>query len=230
MQVKLSKRLAAVAAMVLPGFVTADIGTDHGYLPAYLVMNGVSPSAIASDAKQLPLATAANLISLLALEKKINLRLGDGLSVLQPGESENIVIAGMGASTMVKILEQSPQVLDQTRRLILQPMKDSARIRIWLVKHGWKINDEDLVYEDNIFYEIIAAEPGRSILSPEEAELGPILLKKSHPLLKGLIKEKVRILELIYNSLGNSTKLEAADQKMEIKEKIDSLERVMACL
>lgn len=230
MQIKLSQRLSAIAGIIPQGFVAADIGTDHGYLPAYLVMAGISPSAIATDAKEQPLASAANLISLLAIEKKVDLRLGDGLSVLEPGEAEALVIAGMGASTMIKILEETPQVLEKIRRLILQPMRGTSKIRTWLVKHGWEIRDEELVYEDNIFYEIIAAEPGSSVLSIEEVENGPALLKKRHPLLKKFIEEKIKTLEAIYISLGKSTNSKAEEQKQDIKEKIYTLERVIACL
>jgi len=230
MQIKLSKRLTAVAGMVPPGFVMADIGTDHGYLPAYLVITGITPSAIATDAKEQPLASAANLVNLLAIEKKVDLRLGDGLSVLAPGEAKTIVVAGMGASTVVKILEETPQVLRKTSRLILQPMRDTSKIRTWLVKHGWEIIDEELVYEDNIFYEIIAAEPGNSVLSIEEVENGPVLLKKKHPLLKNFIGEKIKTLETICRSLEKSTNAKAVEQRQDIKEKINTLKRVIACL
>lgn len=230
MQIKLSPRLSAVAGMVPPGAVVADIGTDHGYLPVYLVIQGISPHAIATDVKKNPLAAAENIVSLLAIEKKVDLRLGDGLSVIMPGEANVIAIAGMGASTMMKILEQSPQVLARTGRLVLQPMRDTAKIRNWLVKHDWKIIDEELVYEDSAFYEIIAAEPGSSMLTIEEVEAGPVLIKKAHPLLKGFIEEKIRNLEAIDISLANSTKAKAKDQKRELREKVNTLKRVIACL
>jgi tRNA (adenine22-N1)-methyltransferase len=171
LQVKLSKRLASVAVMVPKGSVVADIGTDHGYLPAYLVMSRISPYVIATDVNKGPLAAAANLISLLAVGKKIDLRLGDGLTVLMPGEVETIVIAGMGASTMIKILDQTPEVLSQAKRLILQPMRNVPRLRTWLAEHQWEIKDEELIWEDEIFYEIVAADHGQSTLTQEEAQL-----------------------------------------------------------
>ncbi|MGI6686593.1 MAG: tRNA (adenine(22)-N(1))-methyltransferase [Bacillota bacterium] len=230
MDVKLSKRLSAVAAMIPQGSVVADIGTDHGYLPAYLVMSGVSPYVIATDVNTGPLAAAENLISLLAIEKKIDLRLGDGFSVLRPEEAETLVLAGMGASTMVKIFEQTPLVLSKAKRLILQPMRGTDKIRLWLSKYGWEIQDEELVYEDQIFYEIIAAEPGHSILSNEEIEIGPVLLKKKHPLLKDFLMGKIHVLKSIENSLQNSTKPKAQSQRRKINEKINTLERVILCL
>ncbi|HHT62590.1 MAG: tRNA (adenine(22)-N(1))-methyltransferase [Bacillota bacterium] len=230
MQVKLSKRLASVAVMVPKGSVVADIGTDHGYLPAYLVMSRISPYVIATDVNKGPLAAAANLISLLAVGKKIDLRLGDGLTVLMPGEVETIVIAGMGASTMIKILDQTPEVLSQAKRLILQPMRNVPRLRTWLAEHQWEIKDEELIWEDEIFYEIVAADHGQSTLTQEEAEIGPILLKKKHPLLKEYLSERIKVLKSIEVSLQNSTKPRTEIQKQDLHEKINTLERVMACL
>lgn len=216
--------------MVPHGTVTADIGTDHGYLPAYLVMSGISPLAIATDINEGPLAAAGNLISLLAIQNKVQLRLGNGLNVLMPGEADTIIMAGMGASTMIKILEQSEEVLAGTKRIIFQPMRDTGRVRTWLAGHGWKIQDEDLVLEDEIFYEILAAEPGQSSLTPEETEVGPVLFKKKHPLLKAYLQEKINVLRNIEKSLQKSLKPEAENQKQKINEKINTLERVMVCL
>ncbi|ATW28901.1 hypothetical protein DCMF_25475 [Candidatus Formimonas warabiya] len=226
----MSQRLAAVAARVPEGTVVADIGTDHGYLPAYLVMNGISPGAIAADAAEQPLAAAAQLIDLLGIHRKVDTRLGDGLQVLAPGEAETVCMAGMGSTTMINILEQAPHVLTQVRRLILQPMQGIPRMRIWLAKHGWRIIDEELVFEENTFYEIIAAEPGIMALSAEEAEVGPVLLLRSHPLLKRYLGEKITALEKIDASLCKSKSEETASKKREIGEKINMLKRVMECL
>lgn len=230
MQIKLSKRLTKIIEMITLGSTVADIGTDHGYLPVHLVINGISPRVIATDVNEQPLASAAKLVTFLVLEKKIDLRLGDGLSILVPGEVETIVIAGIGASNELKILEESPQILNSTNRLILQPMRGTPKIRAWLVKHGWRIIDEELVLEDHIFYEIIAAEKGNSVLSIDEVENGPMLLKKKHPLLKEFIKEKIETLELIDKSLEKSTNLNTKGQKQDIIEQINDLKRVITCL
>lgn len=230
MQIKLSQRLTKIAGMIPLGSTVADIGTDHGYLPVHLVINGISPRAIATDINEQPLAQAATLVALLAIEKKVELRLGDGLLILAPGEAETIVIAGIGASNVLKILEERPQVLEKTNRLIFQPMRGTPKVRAWLVEHGWEIIDEELVLEDHIFYEIIGAEKGNSVLSIDEIENGPILLKNKHPLLQSFIAEKIRTLELIYKSLGKSTSVKAESQKQDIIAQINNLRRVITCL
>ena len=90
MRIKLSNRLQAVARQIPAGLRVADVGTDHGYLPVYLVVNDIAPKVIASDRGKRPLDSARQLISLLSLENQIDVRLGDGLSVLQPDEAEVI--------------------------------------------------------------------------------------------------------------------------------------------
>ena len=90
MRIKLSNRLQAVARQIPAGLRVADVGTDHGYLPVYLVVNDIAPKVIASDRGKRPLDSARQLITLLSLENQIDVRLGDGLSVLQPDEAEVI--------------------------------------------------------------------------------------------------------------------------------------------
>lgn len=102
---QLSKRLAAVADMVTPGLVLADIGTDHAYIPIYLVEQQIIPRAIAADANRGPLARASAHIREHALEEKIETRLSDGLAAFSPEEAQSIVIAGMGGALTIRILE-----------------------------------------------------------------------------------------------------------------------------
>ncbi|MCD8397951.1 MAG: class I SAM-dependent methyltransferase [Lachnospiraceae bacterium] len=102
---QLSKRLAAVADMVTPGLVLADIGTDHAYIPIYLVERQRIPRAIAADVNRGPLARASAHIREHALENEIETRLSDGLAEFSPGEAQSIVIAGMGGALTIRILE-----------------------------------------------------------------------------------------------------------------------------
>jgi tRNA (adenine22-N1)-methyltransferase len=228
MKVKLSSRLAAVASFVPLESTVADIGTDHGYLPVHLVTSGICSQAIASDTGKKPLLAAEQLIKLLALDKKIDLRLGDGLRVLHPGEAETVCIAGMGGATIIKILEEAPAQLGTVKRLILQPMKVPPQVREWLMNHDWRIVGEEIVFEDKLFYEIIAAEPGREILSEEELEVGPVLLKTKHPMLKAFLTKKVETLEYILKSLEKSST--ETDKQTEIINKAIRLKRVIRCL
>lgn len=230
MKINLSKRLAAVAAMVPHSYAAADIGTDHGYLPAYLIIHGIIPYVVASDIAAQPLEAARHLVELLGLDRKIDLRLGDGLQVLKPEEADTICIAGMGASTIINILKESFPVLSLTRRLVLQPMNRAGRLRKWLSDHNWRIVDEEIVFEDGIYYEIMAAEPGKSLLSLSEMEIGPILLQKNHPLLKQYIDVRVCKLEDIQRSMTRSGSQRVQEKKKELEEQLIMLKKVRECL
>jgi len=174
-QVSLSPRLAAVADWVLPGEVLVDVGTDHAYLPAALVQSGVIPKAIAGDLMSGPLEAARATVVATGLTDRIDLRLGDGLGVLQPGQAACATICGIGGPLIVEILTAGP--LEGIRRLVLQPMGAEERVRQWLAASHWHIIGEQLVEDGGRIYAIIAAERGEMSLTAEDALLGPILRK-----------------------------------------------------
>ncbi|MDI6711106.1 MAG: class I SAM-dependent methyltransferase [Bacillota bacterium] len=195
----LSPRLAAVAAMVPPGRVVADVGTDHALLPIHLVREGISPRAVAVEKAAGPLAAARRAVAAAGLAERIALREGDGLAPLAPGEATVLVLAGMGGSTMAGILEAGPDVVAAAERLILQPMDYPAAVRRWLADHGWVPVDEQLAADAGRIYQVIGAERGDGRpLTPLELEVGPLLLEQGHPLLReylaGLAQKYARIL------------------------------------
>ena len=115
-EVKLSKRLERIASFVQPGSRVADIGTDHGYVPIWLVQKGVCPSALAMDVRKGPLERAEEHVEEVGLSGKIELRLSDGLAKLKAGEADTVVIAGMGGKLTCRILEQGRHVWENWRR------------------------------------------------------------------------------------------------------------------
>ncbi len=156
---RLQERLLHIKDYIPEGSVVADIGTDHGLLPAYLVRQGICSKVIATDLHPGPLSAARSTIALFSLGKKVEFRQGDGLAVISPGEVDVIVIAGMGGLKISDMLNRGQDVLQQAGRLILQPLGAAAQVRRWLLSNGWHLADEDLVLEDGYFYEIIVAEP-----------------------------------------------------------------------
>ena len=145
---KLGHRLKVIASMVPTGLTLADIGTDHAYLPIYLIEQNIVPCAIAGDVHQGPYLTAQNAVSSLQLEHRISVQLGNGLEVVKPGEADVVVIAGMGGATIIDILQSCPEVTRTVKRLILQPMIAASLVRKWLHTHGWWIVEEQLVEEE----------------------------------------------------------------------------------
>ena len=182
----IGERLEMIGSLVLPGTVLADIGTDHAYLPVYLLEKKKIEKAIAGDIAEGPCQAAAATVAMYNKKQQIEIRLGSGLSVLKPGEAACITIAGMGGSTMIDILSADMNVAISAKRLILQPQTGAPGLRKWLLANGWDIVQEELVWEHKHLYEIIVAERASSLKKYREAELeiGPLLLVNKHPLLK----------------------------------------------
>lgn len=152
---KLSKRLQAVADFVTPGSRTADIGTDHGFLPIYLIQSGRCPHVIAMDIRKGPLMRAQEHIAAAGLEAVIRTRLSDGMQELEKGEADSVVIAGMGGQTVLHILEASRRLLPDFEEVILEPQSDTAKVRAYVREHKMYIDKEDLVYEAGKFYPVM---------------------------------------------------------------------------
>lgn len=143
--------------MVRRGSRVADIGTDHAYLPVYLVQAGVCPGGIAADIRSGPLDAARRTVTEAGLTDVIALRLGDGLVPVAADEADDIVIAGMGGETIVEILSAADWVKDTRLRLILQPMTRAEELRRWLLTSGFSITEERLVRDGHRLYPVLAA-------------------------------------------------------------------------
>ena len=181
---QLSKRLGAVAAYIPKHSTFADIGSDHAYLPCYAVKKGLAKAAIAGEIAEGPFQSAKQQVHSSQLEHWIDVRKGDGLEVVEKGEVDCIVIAGMGGNLIASILEAGKEKLSGVRRLILQPNVGSEKVRKWLLKNGWEIIDEQILEEDGKIYEVMAADKGDPYRPYDQVEagilMGPILLKKKN--------------------------------------------------
>ncbi|HIU63561.1 MAG TPA: SAM-dependent methyltransferase [Candidatus Avacidaminococcus intestinavium] len=182
---KFGARLETIAKWVPQNKKIADIGTDHAYLPVFLVRNGVIVKAIAGDIALGPCQAAVKTITAAGLKESIEVRQGNGLSIVQSEDAvEVIVIAGMGATTMIEIIATEQKTAKLAERIILQPMNGAAQLRKWANRAGWKIVGEDLVLEGGLLYEIIVLEPGaEESYTKAIYEIGPRLLEQRHPLL-----------------------------------------------
>ena len=201
---KLSKRLRAVADLLSDGLVVADIGTDHGYIPIFLVESGKSPRAIAMDINKGPLLRAEAHIREHGLEKQIFTRLSDGMQALEPGECEAAVLAGMGGGLVIKILEEGAFVRESMREWILQPQSEIAKVRQYLCENGYRIAEEDMVEEDGKFYPIMRVIKGEA---PEyhniELRYGKLLLEEKHPVLLTYLHKEIKTKEQIIKHLDS---------------------------
>ncbi|MGE7090838.1 tRNA (adenine(22)-N(1))-methyltransferase [Lysinibacillus sp. NPDC048646] len=189
---KLSKRLETVAKFVPTGAVVADIGSDHAYLPCYLIHKGIASYAVAGEVVKGPFESAVGQVQKEDLTEKITVRLADGLAAVEAADHvDTITIAGMGGPLIVSILEKHPNSLHGVTRLILQPNIHAKVIREWALANNWAILDEEILEEDDKIYEILVLQRGPMELSAAEFLFGPkLMLRKSPAFIKKWMREK----------------------------------------
>ena len=192
----LDARLSTALDFVRTGAVVADIGTDHAYLPAALVLSGRAVSAIAADINPGPLVHAAETVAKYGLADRITLRETDGLHGLEGMGVTDILIFGMGGELIARIIDEAPLACSSGIRLILQPMTKHAELRNWLCSHGFAIRGERLSQAAGKIYQTICAgyTGKNTALSPLEAELGPCNLTEGSALLCDLMAHKIKVL------------------------------------
>lgn len=135
----LDNRLSACAELVRDGCKLADIGTDHAYLPVWLACRGIIKHAVACDINPGPLSAGAEDVAKFGMSDIIELRLSDGLKNVMENEADDIVIAGMGAELIIKIISECNWAKNPSKRFILQPMTKYELLIKWLYKNGYEI-------------------------------------------------------------------------------------------
>lgn len=201
----LSKRLQNVADMVTKGYIVADIGTDHGYVPIYLIKNGIVPKAYAMDINEGPLKIADKNIRLEGLQDKITTVLSDGMNEMTSGMAESVVIAGMGGDLITDILNRGKNIKG-IKELVLSPHKRVDIVRKYLLDNNWKITDENMVIDNNKYYTILKAVPEREESEYDEAGLmyGRLLLLTKNPVLKQYLEKENKMYEEVLKKVENS--------------------------
>lgn len=228
--IHLSRRLLAIAEYVPQGATLADIGTDHAYLPCHAALNGRIKKAIAGEINEGPYRSALKTVHACGLAAVIDVRKGDGLSILRPGEADAVVIAGMGGELIRRILEAGADRLNDSARLILQPNNAADKVRAWLDANGYDIVDEQILEEDGHFYEIIAADPGHPApLSERERFFGPVLLQKQGPVFRKKWLSELEKRERVLRALEKAKRPSETEAKaMAIKKEIAEIKEVLA--
>ena len=223
---KLTDRLLKIASLVTEGKRVADIGTDHGYIPVYLLNQGKVPYAILADVNKGPLENARGEVRYNKLLDKVDLRLGSGIEVLEKGEVDEVIIAGMGGILISELLEAKLEVAHSVDKLILQPMQAQNELRKYLLNNGFEILDEVLVKEDFRIYEIIIAKyTGKNTVVSDDIyyEVGTKLIENKDPLLNEFIDKKI----YMYNSIIKKIEGKSSEGiEKKIKESKDSIEKL----
>ena len=189
----LDPRLAAAAAFVTPGAVVADVGTDHAYLPLFLLENGTARFAVASDINRGPLERAKRNAALSGMTDRMRFVLADGLTGLDPERDgvDHILICGMGGELIARILDGSDYVRKPGVRLILGPMSSPEELRLYLAENGFRIRAEKLAESAGKRYAVILAEYDgiRRTFTPCELLLGRANIENNEPLFRDFARE-----------------------------------------
>ena len=257
--IKLSDRLQVIADEIKKGETVADIGTDHGLLPIFLYESGRCPRVILGDINRGPLDKARENIGIHfgadaldpdgnhACGGALSLRLGSGLEPVQSGETDAVVIAGMGGILMTEILGLDLAHSKSFKKLILQPRNGSHKLRWWLDQNGFDIVNEHLVVERKYICEILTVVPRHEeekpvILLPEDIpderldlEISPLLYERKDPLLVEFIQRKIRIEEKVVGFVSEGSDegqeheriLAAKDRLGKLRTKLEQAEAVM---
>ena len=218
---ELSKRLQAVADLVSEGQVVADVGTDHGYIPIYLLETKKCETAIAMDINKGPLLRAKEHIAEHGLTQKIQVKLSDGVEALSVGECDCVVVAGMGGALAVKIMEEGREIFKSLKEFVLQPQSELAKVRQYLWENEYCVIAEDMVLEDGKFYPMMKVKTGLSNpYSQVELHCGRELLAQNHPVLKMFLEKEMQTKKMILKNLESESGEHIENRKKELQEEL----------
>ncbi len=189
MNIPLSPRLAQCCRMIPKNSVVADIGCDHGYLSIYLLKNGIAKQVIAADIGEQPLRSAMVNASRFGVGDNIRFYLSDGAMGI-PRDFTHMVCAGMGADTMIHILESAPWLRNEQYTLILQCQSKTPTLRQYLSQTGFSITEETVLKDGRFLYAIMKVrwQPDKP-LSPGGCWLSPALAASGSPYLPAYYKQ-----------------------------------------
>lgn len=219
--IELTPRLRMVANMIPDGAKLADVGTDHAYLPAALMLEGKLASAIAADLRQGPLSRARETVGEYGLNGKIGFRLCDGLAGIGDDEVNAVSIAGMGGETIAMILQAAPWTREKNVTLVLQPMSSMDELRRWLQRNGYVIAEERLAREGDTIYTAMRVQAGKMpAMSAAEYCAG----KNTDDLLRGAwLEHWIKRTSRALNGMEQARSETVAQRKAELEEILSGL-------
>ena len=233
-RVILDRRLKQVVDYIPKGSVLADIGSDHAYVPCYALQQGIISKGIAGEVNVGPMEAAKAQVDLIGAREVIDVRLGDGLAVLQEDEATCISICGMGGSLIRTILESGKEKLGAVERLILQPNVDGQHVRSWLLENGYVLVEEAIVEENDKVYEILVGEKGTETMYSDDLTertwqllFGPYLIQERPEAFKLKWSREADKLEYVLGQMADGIQSEELVQKqIEFKRMRDKMREV----
>ncbi|MGT2910702.1 tRNA (adenine(22)-N(1))-methyltransferase [Streptococcus cameli] len=224
MEYKISRRLETVADFVPKGARLADIGSDHAYLPLFLLKKNQIDFAVAGEVVDGPYQSALRNVAQEGFSDQVAVRLASGLAAIQKEDQiDTITICGMGGRLIATILATDVENRVGVQRLILQPNNREDELRVWLQENGFAIVHEAILTENQKNYEILVVEPGEMFLSEKEKRFGPFLIKEQSPVFVAKWQKELFKLEVALKSIPTSH----ADDRAALQEKINMIKEVL---
>lgn len=229
----LSYRMKQIAECVTAGNRLADIGTDHAWIPIYLVEQGIVPYAYALDVGEGPLEHARENVDKHGLSQRIDCRLSDGFEKLSENEVDSIIIAGMGGALIARILEQAGDTFAGNKELILQPQSECFKVRKMLHQLQYQIVEERFFKDDGKYYTIIKALPGvQHYMEDWQYQFGTYLPQEKNECFRQFLLEKRQKLFRIKEKLSLSETSDMAQKTrnrlLEIAGELREIEQCLA--
>lgn len=223
---QLQPRLQLLSELIPQGSRLADVGTDHGYVPVYLLQRGLIQSAIASDIGAEPLQHARNTAEEYGVEG-IDFRLCPGLDAIAPEETDTILIAGMGGETIITILDSAPWTKRGDHLLLLQPMTKVEMLRKWLADNGYTFTGERLVFDKDHLYPVMLVRGGEQQSLSVAEQYGGVMLE-GDPLYGDYLDERIKKLTIAIDGLLRAKREEqraAAEELQHIRAALEERRR-----
>lgn len=219
---KCSKRIEALLSMIPPQVgALADIGADHGYFVCEAVSRNKVQSALAVENKEGPYRRLCQEVQNQHLASKIEVLLSDGISSLPP-HIPFVTIAGMGGETILEILKQHSEKLKNVTYLLIDAHSRLPEVRHVITHLGYQIQQEVIIYEDEIYYELILFQKGEAIYLEEDERFGPLLKKEKSPIFIQKWREQLHKWEKILDEKKLDTK-----RQEEIKEEMERIRKIL---
>ena len=224
-------RLCSAVPYIRRGDRIIDVGTDHAYLPIYLVSEEIASFALACDINQGPIDSARANICEAGLTGRIDTMKTDGLLGTEYFCADDILIFGMGGELIARILSDAPWIRRKELRLILQPMSRAFVLRQWLYENGFSIVGETISRAGKYYQTICAvfSPDGCAAEAPysdEELLLGRRNIEENTPLFQGFLAHEIGVLEVIVKGKEKSAIADATEEKRlldKLKERLETM-------
>ena len=223
----LSARLMSALPYLKKGGAVIDVGTDHAYLPIFLVGQEISSRALACDINRGPIDSAARNITAAGLADRIGTLCTDGLHGTEDFYPDDVLIFGMGGELIIRILSEAPWVKNESIGLVLQPMTRAHLLRRWLLENGFAIVGETITHEDRYYQTIAARYCGKNEeYTEEELLLGRLNIQNNAPNLGGFIEHEIGVWEAIRRGKAQAANADTRDEDRTLqflKERLETL-------